>query len=147
MFSYNISDMFAFLQHSSDKDRFFKGVLSKDEAVDLIIVDVPEGLSVPTVSTPPSSVPAWNKFSEEWLLAIFDFAETYLHDGGGLLVIYPFCRQIKSHLLGNCKSFGFQSKKDWWGMNRLHLTSPSDPLSTVRYFLYHCRFSQACLVS
>ena len=34
-------------------------------AVDLMIADVPEGLHVPTVSTPPGPIPKWNQFDPE----------------------------------------------------------------------------------
>lgn len=94
-------------------------------------MDVPEGLPVPTVSNPPTSVPSWNQFSEVGLRDIFDFADSYLHDAGALLVISPFCRNIKGHLLGNCRSFGFKLYKEWHGMNWLHLTSASDHSTTV----------------
>jgi len=44
------------MQHASDKERYFNGVLIKQPAVDLLIVDVPRELPVPTVSIPPSSI-------------------------------------------------------------------------------------------
>jgi len=61
------------MQHATDKERFFNGVITKQAAVDLIIVDVPEGLPVPTVSNPPGSIPKWNQFSLVEVQAIFDF--------------------------------------------------------------------------
>jgi hypothetical protein len=125
-----LSDLLC-VQHASDKDRFFNGNFSNKAAVDLIIFDIPEGLPVPTVSSPPDSIPQWNKFSEDGLQAVFDFADNYLPDSGALLVMYPFSRDIKSYLLGCCEAFGFKSQCDWWGMNRLHLTLPSNTSSTV----------------
>jgi hypothetical protein len=46
--------------------------------LDLIIVDLPEGLPVPTVSSPADAVPPWNHYSESFLEAVFVFAEEYL---------------------------------------------------------------------
>lgn len=120
------------MQHAIDKQRYFDGILSTESAVDLIIVDVPEGLHVPTVSAPPAPIPKWNQFSDDWLVPIFDFAQGYLHDNGALLVMYPSpSKPHRSHLLGCYKEYGFNILLDWWGMNHLHLTSPIDPRKTV----------------
>ncbi len=40
------------MQHSSDKDKYFDGVLSTQEAMELIFVDVLEGFNVFIVSSP-----------------------------------------------------------------------------------------------
>jgi len=40
------------MQYSSDKDKYFNGVLSTQEAVDLIFVDVLEGFNILIVSSP-----------------------------------------------------------------------------------------------
>jgi hypothetical protein len=45
------------VQHKSDKARAFKGVQGTAGGVDLIIVDIPKGLLVPMVSSPPTSIP------------------------------------------------------------------------------------------
>jgi len=45
--------------------------------------------------------------------------------------MYLFSRDIKSYLLDFCQSFGFKSHKDWWGMNSLHLMSPSNTSTMV----------------
>ncbi len=40
----------------------FGGVLAKSKpALDLIIADIPEGLPVPSISNPPSTLPVWNE--------------------------------------------------------------------------------------
>jgi hypothetical protein len=69
------------------------------------------------------------------LQPVFDFADQHLQDDGALIIIYPFRSATKSKILGYCKSYGFEVKKDWWGMNRLHLTSPTNPLLTVSLFI------------
>lgn len=104
--------------------------------MDLIIVDIPEGLHVPTISAPPAPIPTWNVFSTNWLVPVFDFAQEYLHDRGGILVMYPSSVPHKSHLLGCCQQYGFKVAQSWLGMNRLHLTLPSNPTMTVTYILY-----------
>lgn len=120
------------MQHSTDKDRYFNGVLSTQHAVDMIVVDVPEGLHVPTISAPPAPIPKWNEFTADWLVPVFDFAQEYLHDKAGLLIMYPaLSRPHRSQLLGCCESYGFRIILTWLGMNHLHLTSPTDPTKTV----------------
>ena len=107
-------------------------MLNTKQAVDLIIVDVPEGLHVPTVSAPPSPIPEWNEFKKDSLVSIFDFAQEYLHDKGGLLIMYPAASvRHRSFLLGCCETYGFRIIMTWLGMNHLHLTSPADPKKTV----------------
>jgi hypothetical protein len=48
------------VQHKSDKACAFKGVKGIVGGVDLMIVDILEGLPVSMVSSPPTSVPEWN---------------------------------------------------------------------------------------
>jgi hypothetical protein len=45
------------VQYKSDKARAFKGMQGTAGGVDLIILDIPKGLLVPMVSSPPTSVP------------------------------------------------------------------------------------------
>jgi hypothetical protein len=45
------------VQHKSDKARAFRGVQDASAGVDLMIMDILEGLPVPMVSSPASSVP------------------------------------------------------------------------------------------
>jgi hypothetical protein len=118
-------------QHSSDKRRAYKGSSGNHPCVDLILVDQPEGLPVPGISNPISSLPLWNQDSKKWLEPIFYFADQHLQDDGALIIIHPFRLSTKSNILGYCKSYGFEIRKEWWGMNRLHLTSAVHPTSTV----------------
>ena len=59
--------------------------------MDLMIADVPQGLHVSIVSALPGSIPKWNQFDPQshWLSPIFDFAQEYLADSSGLLLMYP----------------------------------------------------------
>ena len=78
-------------------------MISALPAVDLMIADVSEGLHVPTVSAPLGPIPQWNHFDphSQWLSPIFDFAQEYLADSGGLLLMYPApSLPHKSEILG-----------------------------------------------
>jgi hypothetical protein len=60
------------MQHKSDKARAFKGVQGTTGGVDLMIVDVVEGLPVPMVSSPPTSVPEWNSEDKNLLPMVLE---------------------------------------------------------------------------
>ena len=118
-------------QHSKSKVRFYKGSTGVQPCLDLILADIPEGLPVPGISNPPTSIPTWNQEADEWLHPIFDFADNHLHDDGAIILFHPFRMTTKAMIIGYCECFGFQVRKEWWGMNRLHLTSPINPSVTV----------------
>jgi hypothetical protein len=99
--------------------------------LDLIIVDVPEDLPVPTVSDPTDAVPPWNQSAVSLLEAVFVFAKDYLQDDGAMIVIHPFQMDAKSTILGYCIEYGFETRKEWLCMNRLHLYSPLNRTLTV----------------
>jgi hypothetical protein len=48
------------MQHKSNKARAFKGKKGTTVGIDLMIANIPEGLPIPMVSSPPTSVPEWN---------------------------------------------------------------------------------------
>jgi hypothetical protein len=50
--------------------------------VDLMIVDIPKGLLVPMVSSPPTSIPEWNSEDKNFLPMVFDFGSSLVHDNG-----------------------------------------------------------------
>ena len=56
----------------------YNGVVNAKEILDLIIVDVLEGLLVPIVSDPIDAIPPWNQSVDSLLEAVFVFAEDYL---------------------------------------------------------------------
>ena len=128
-------------QHSKSKVRFYKGTTGVQPCLDLILADIPEGLPVPGISNPPTSIPAWNQDTHEWLQPVFDFADNHLHDDGAIILFHPFRMTTKAMILGYCECFGFQVRKEWWGMNRLHLTSPINQGGTGKFnglhFLSH----------
>ena len=81
------------------------------QCLDLILADIPEGLRVPGISNPPSSISAWNQWSKEWLQPLFDFAYEYLHDDMAIILFHLFRISTKSNILGYYKSYGLQFGK------------------------------------
>lgn len=117
------------MQHQGTRSRRHNGVVKA--TLDLIIVDVPEDLPVPTVSEPPNVVPPWNQGADSLLEAVFVFADDYLQDDGAMIVIHPFQVDAKSTILGYCVEYDFDARKEWLCMNRLHLCSPLNKTLTV----------------
>ena len=119
------------MQHKADRPRVFKGESCKDPCVDLILVDIPENLPVPTISDPPGQIPPRNVAEDDWLDPIFDFADNHLVDDGAIIIVHPYRQSTKANILGYGKATGFTLFKDWTCMNRLHLASPVNHLKTV----------------
>jgi hypothetical protein len=78
------------MQYQEARSSRHNGVVNAKATLDLIIVDVPEDLPVPTVSKPTDAVPPWNQSANSILEAAFVFAENYLQDDGAMIVIDPF---------------------------------------------------------
>jgi len=85
----------------------------------------------------PSTVPKWNVQSHTWLQEVFEFVDGYIHDDKALIIIHPWKGKTRNDTLGYASSYSFLKKKDWWGMNRLHLASPVSPSSTI----FLCQFT------
>lgn len=117
---------------SGGKTRKFNGVAKNKPALDLVFFDCQENLPVPGVSSPPSKVPAWNEDKEyEDLRSAFAFAELHLHDDGCMIVFHSFSAVSKGNIIGLYETYQMLKKKEWLGMNRLHLTSALDVSTTV----------------
>jgi hypothetical protein len=119
------------MQHQWARSRRHNGVVNAKATLDLIIIDVPEDLPVPTVSDPTDAVPPSNQSVDSLLEAVFVFAEDYLQDDGAMIVIHPFQVDAKSTILGYCVEYNFETRKEWLCMNRLHLCSPLNRTLTV----------------
>jgi len=122
------------LQHKGEKQHFFKGVKSVKPCIDLIVVDMPEGLPYPDLFVPSSSIPKWNADNPLWLEAVFEFANGHLHDNGALIILYPLRAVTKANIMAYSTTYSFEKMKDWWGMNWLHLASPSSTSRMVTFF-------------
>ena len=77
-----------YVQHKSDKTLPFEGVQGNAGGVDLMLVDIPEGLPVPFVSSPRSAVPGWNSNDVSFLQVVFAMGSTLVHDNGVLLLFH-----------------------------------------------------------
>jgi len=90
-----------------------------------------EGLLVPYLSVPATSVPSWNIDNLLWLEAAFEFIDGYLHDDGALIIFYPLRAIVKATILKYNTTYSFDKMKDWWRMNWLHLASPISTSRTI----------------
>jgi len=120
------------LQHSSDKIRLVDRVCGNKPGVDFMIVDMPEGLHVRTISTTRAPVPKWNNFKIDYLFPVFDFTQEFLHDTGALILIYLASSPLhRSHILGCCQSYKFHILETYVSSNHLHLISAANTKKTV----------------
>jgi hypothetical protein len=121
---------------AAGKNRVYDGVVNSCPGVDLILFDCPENLPVPEISFPMHAIPPWNSDEEcEALNNVFLFAEKHLQDHGCLIVFHSRCGASKSNIAGLCLLYPtLVEKEDWLGMNRMHLTSPLDKTTTVRFW-------------
>jgi hypothetical protein len=119
----------------------FYGVPNARPGVDLIFFDCPENLPVPGLSSPSTKVPDWNADVEnEALQAAFQFAFKHLQDHGCMIVFHSWSADVRGDILGLCEAYRMVKKKEWWGMNRLHLTSALDTITTVNFVIWFQEF-------
>jgi hypothetical protein len=96
-----------------------------------MIVDIPEGLPVPMVSSPPTSVPRWNSDDKNFLSIWFDIGNSLIHDNGVLLLFHKDDLQLRADIRGYSKAYHFSIFKEWTGINCLPITSARDASKTV----------------
>jgi hypothetical protein len=99
--------------------------------VDLMIVDIPEGLPVPMVSFPSTSVLEWNSEDKNLLSMVFDFGSSLVHNNGVLLLFYKDALKLKASIRGFAKAYHFSIMKEWMEINRLLITSARDASKIV----------------
>jgi hypothetical protein len=100
------------VQHKSDKACAFKRVQGTAGGVDLMIVDIPEGLLVSMVSSPPTSVPKWNSEDKNFLAMVFDFGSSLVHDNGVLLLFHKDNLNLRANTRGSAKAYHFKILKE-----------------------------------
>jgi hypothetical protein len=103
-----------------------------------MIVDIPEGLPVPMVSSPPTSIPEWNSDDKSFLAMVFDFGSSLVHNNGVLLLFHKDDLKLRADIKGYSKAYHFSILKEWTGINRLPLTSARNASKRV---------SDSCLVT
>jgi hypothetical protein len=94
-------------------------------------VDIPEGLPVPMVSSPPTSIPGWNSADPNFLPLLFDFGSSLIYDNGALLLFYKDDLKFRADIRGFANAYHFKILKEWTGINRLPLTSAKDASKTM----------------
>jgi hypothetical protein len=119
------------VQHKPDKAPTFRRVQGSDGGVDLMIVDIPEDLLVPMVSSPPTFVPNWNSDIKNFPAMVFDFGSSLVHDNGVLLLFHKDDLKLRADIRGYPKAYHFSILKEWTGINRLSITSARDASKTV----------------
>lgn len=100
-------------------------------AVDLVIADYPDGLPVPGVSMPPSSVPSWNEKVSDFLTYVIGFCGLFLHDDGAVLLFYPENPLIKKEIVSFFNNNNLKEKDEWSVINCLHLRHYLDAAKLV----------------
>jgi hypothetical protein len=119
------------MQHKSNKARAFKGVQGTAGGVDLMIMNIPEGLPVPMVSSPPTSILEWNSKEKNFPPILFDLGSSLVHDNGVLLFFHKNNLKLRADIRGYSKAYHFKILKEWTGINRLPMTSTRDASKTV----------------
>jgi hypothetical protein len=127
----SILNVVCIVQHKSDKARAFKGILGTTSGVDLMTVDIPKGLPVPMVSSPPTSIPEWNSIDKNFLPMVFDFGGSLVHDNGVLLFFHKDDLKLRVDIRGFERAYHFKILKEWTGINHLPITSARDASKTV----------------
>ena len=120
-----------YVQHKFDKAQPFKGVQGTAGAVDLMLMDILEGLPVPFVSFPRTAVPGWNADDESFMAMVFAIGSSLVNDNGALLLFHKDDLQLRADLRGFANAYSWKILKEWTGINRLPLTSARDASKTV----------------
>jgi hypothetical protein len=119
------------VQYKFDKARAFKGVHGTASGIDLMIMDIPEGLPVLMVSSPSTSVPRWNSEDKNFLPILFALGSSLVHDNGVFLLFHKDDLKLRASIRGFANAYHFSIMKDWTGINGLPITSARDASKTV----------------
>jgi hypothetical protein len=106
-------------------------VQSTGVKVDLMIVDIPEGLPIPMVSCPTTSILEWNMLKDGFLHMVFDFGSSLVHDDEVLLLFHSDNLQLKANIKGFMKAYHFLLFNECMGINCLQMTSGRDLSETM----------------
>jgi hypothetical protein len=87
-----------------------------------MIVDIPEGLPIPMVSSPPTSVPEWNFNDKNFMAMVSDFGSSFINNNGVLLLFHQDNLKLRVDIRGYSKAYHFSILKEWTGINRLPIT-------------------------
>ena len=107
-------------------------MVQKQATVDLVIVEYPDGLPIPSLSNPPSQVPSWNVFHPNDLKVMMSFTIQYLHNDDAFLLFYLDSTVVKKEIFGYFKNSHFKVQEEWTIINCLHLANPLNQAKNVR---------------
>lgn len=97
-----------------------------------MILDIPDNLPIPQLSSTNTDVPEWNKLRPKVLDNVFDFASSHLQDAGAILLFFSDDLELKATLKGFNNTYGFTVFREWMGINRLCMISARDKSTSVR---------------
>lgn len=140
---------FLCMQMVVGKVRVYDGVVNRHAGFDLMLFDCQENLPVPGISIPVTNLPPWNVDKEYDMINMAAyFADIHLQDHGCMVVFHSWSVAAKEVIAGICESYPtFVVKKEWMGMNRVHLTSPLDTSNTVSQCLMITNFFTFTILS
>jgi hypothetical protein len=119
-------------QHKSDHPQTYSAEDNMGFGMDLMILDIPDDLPIPHLSSPTTDVPEWNKLHPKFLDNAFDFASSHLQDAGAILLFFFDDLNLKATLRGFNNTYGFTVFREWMGINKLRMTTAKDKSTTVR---------------
>ena len=99
--------------------------------LDLMILDIPDDLPIPHVSSPTTDVHEWNKLRPKFLDNAFDFVSCHLQDAGAILLFFSDDLNLKATQKGFNNTYGFTVFREWMGINRLQMINAKDKSTTV----------------
>ena len=131
--------------HSGSRIRYLRG--EPRDLVDMVIMDVPEGLPVPGIHA-DSTVPIWNSHptrvndrgrkESPFIHSCFELVGELLRDGVPLIVFYLDSKFISNELMGWADWAGFEEETKWFVINGLLLSCDGQPGRTQKCFMAKC---------
>ena len=117
------------------------------DLVDMVIIDVPEGLSIPRLHG-ESTIPIWNEHptrlndrgrkKSPFIHSCFELVGELLRDGAPLIVFYPHSKFISNELMDWADWTGFEEETKWLVINGLPLSRDGQPGQTQKCFMAKC---------
>ena len=131
--------------HSGSRIRCLHG--EPNDLVDMVIIDVPEGLPVPRIHG-ESTVPIWNEHPTQlndrgrkespFIHNCFELVGELLSDSVPLIVFYPYSKFISNELMGWADWASFDEETKWFVINGLPLSRDGQPRRTQKCFMAKC---------
>ena len=131
--------------HSGSRIRRLRG--EPRDLVDMVIMDVPEGLPVPGIHA-DSAVPIWNEHrtrvnergrkESSFIHSCFELVGELLRDGAPLIVFYLDSKFISNELMAWADWAGFEEETKWFVINSLPLSRDGQPGRTQKFFMAKC---------